>query len=184
MKKLLLAVLLGGAFIAAGISLTGGKETEQPIRVGEYIKINIAELYLIIDNPAKRSMLGEKFIFQGQIYEDPEFRDAGFFSVLRIAMVCCAADMVGLGFRVPLEYQPADISHGSWVNIRGHLVCDEPAPSLPDQENQEDLSGMRNMPVSLSVRSDCRFIPDKITPIDQPDIAYIYFWNSEPPYYY
>lgn len=181
MKYVLPVILI---FIIGFIAFNAGKSSrvEKTVSEDNYVKINIAELYLILNDDKLTPMHGMDYVFRGRIYLDGGLKKSGYFGVLRVAMVCCAADTVAAGFRIPMEYLPAGIKNGSWVKVYGRakrVGNDKEGETPLTDKTSKTMSGS---PVTVSVRNDYIFLPDKIEETEQPEDGYMYKWSNKPPY--
>lgn len=160
------------------------KEKEEAKFENQYIKLNIAELYMVLNDDKMTTMHDMSYVFRGRVYLDSALEKSGYFGVLRVAMVCCAADTIAAGFRIPAKYLPEGTKNGDWVKVYGK------AKRIGrDKEGETDLSDkasrtMSGSPISVSVRNDFIFVPDRVEAIDIPDDGYMYKWNQSGPYNY
>jgi hypothetical protein len=101
--------------------------------------------------------------------------DAGQFALMRVAVFCCLADAVAMGFRVAYD-QPDEMADGQWVEVYGTLK------RLPHRLPEPGL----HMPgLFLSAVSDSYFlVPDVISPIQEPEIPFMFEFRKAEPYAY
>lgn len=150
----------------------------------KYIKLNLAELYMILNDDKMSKMHGMDYVFRGRVYLDSALEKEGYFGVLRVAMVCCAADTIAAGFRIPAKYLPEGTENGAWVKVYGkakRIGKDKEGETVLGDKSSRTMSGS---PISVTVRNDFIFVPDKIEKIERPDDGYMYKWNESGPYNY
>lgn len=140
----------------------------------EYIRINLGELYQIGERPAsaKTSMA---YVVKGKVMQSRALDEAGQFALMRVAVFCCLADAVAMGFRV--EYDPLNgIAEGRWVEVYGTLK------RLPQKLPEP---GLHTPGLFLSAVSDAYIlVPDKIVPIKEPQIPFMFEFRKAEPYAY
>lgn len=171
---LLICLLIYKMPFAEGITQTSSED--------KYIKINIGELYLILNDDRLAPLREKDYVFRGRVYLDSGLRQNGYFGVLRVAMICCAADTVAAGFQIPLEYLPEGTANGSWINVYGRLNRLNDNKEWETDLNDKSSRSMSGAPQVVSVRNDFIFLPDKLEETEGPQDGYMYKWNTKPPY--
>ena len=149
-----------------------------------YTALNLAELYMILNSSDMKTESADKYVFRGRAYLDSTLTEHGYFGVLRVAMVCCAADTIAAGFRVPIKYLPKGAENGTWVKVYGTAVKVSDDKGKETQLNDRASRTMSGSPIDVSVRDDYVFRPDKIEKTEIPDKGYMYKWRLKPPYNY
>jgi uncharacterized membrane protein YcgQ (UPF0703/DUF1980 family) len=148
-----------------------------------YRKINIAELYMLMGNQDMQQMHGDPFVFRGKIFIEPELTKQGYFGIVRVAMVCCAADTVAVGFKINMKQLPTGLENGDWVKVYGHNEKSGKAAEVMEIEDKTTKNSL-GIPIYVLVPNDFIFIPDKIETIQTPDDGYIYYFSTSPPFHY
>jgi uncharacterized repeat protein (TIGR03943 family) len=153
--------------------------TKVTINGNDYIPINIAEMYMILyNNPPKKVneiIKKNNYVFRGFIYRNQKLEKLGQFAVMRVAMSCCIADAVALGFRIKTEDE-ANYKNDDWVRVYGHLE-----KFKPDKlEETVDISGIAN----TDLKNDFMFIADKLEPDREPQSPFIVEWKEKAPFAY
>lgn len=147
-----------------------------------YIRINLGELYFISQHKDPAD-LGKSYVVRGIVKRSAALDDAGQFALVRTAVFCCLADAVSMGFRVnemtkaSSEEAAADqLADGRWVEIYG---------KLKPFEHKPPAAGLQIQGLFLPLLSSSyRFVPDGITPIDAPEIPYMFQFHNQEPYAY
>ncbi len=145
----------------------------------DYIPINISEMYMILyNNPRKKVdeiIKNSHYVFRGFIYRSRKLDKLGQFAVLRVAMSCCIADAVALGFRIKTDDE-ADYKNDDWVRVYGHMERFK-----PDRlEETVDIPGIAN----TDLKNDVLFVADKLEPDNEPSSPFIIEWKSKAPFAY
>lgn len=95
-------------------------ETPEPLRVTrngiEYVRLNLAELYIMLDKG--RTDHPAHFALRAQVKRTPELDRQDHTLLRRIAVVCCLADSLELGF---LARGLDGFDSGAWVEVFGRL---------------------------------------------------------------
>ena len=140
----------------------------------EYIRINLGELTMVCDE-AHPNQETECYVLRGMVKRSRDLDRAGEFVVLRIAVFCCFADAVAMGFRVHYD-RTAELYDGQWVQVYGtlrRLSSEQPSPSLP-------VRG-----AFFTMVSDCCVImPTKVVDIEPPPIPYMFEFKKSEPHVY
>jgi uncharacterized repeat protein (TIGR03943 family) len=141
----------------------------------DYVKINLAELYHLADKNPESEETSRPYVMRGRVMKSRALADAGQFALMRIAVFCCLADAVAMGFRVADDL-PDKIADGQWVEVYGTL---KPLPhKLPEP-------GVHVPGLFLSVVSDSHIlVPDRIIPIEEPEIPFMFEFRKAEPYAY
>lgn len=178
--RLLTIGMSGSASFVKGFSagLTGKDYTEESSRLMmndvEYIKINLAELYLLCEKPEPEK-IAERYVVRGIVRQTQALDNLGQFALMRTAVFCCMADAVALGFRVPYD-RLDELTNGQWVEVYG---------TLKPLRNKLQVPALHTQGLFLSVLSDSHcFVPDKIVPIKEPEIPFMFAFRKGEPYAY
>jgi uncharacterized repeat protein (TIGR03943 family) len=140
----------------------------------EYIRINLGELYQLGERPASEQTT-RAYAVKGRVMKSQTLDQAGQFALMRVAVFCCLADALGMGFRV--EYDQLDgIADGQWLEVYGTLK------RLPHKLPEP---GLHTPGLFLSVVSDTYIlVPDKIIAIKEPQIPFMFEFRKVEPYAY
>jgi DUF1980 C-terminal domain len=140
----------------------------------EYIRINLGELYQMGERPASEKTT-MAYVVKGTVMKSRALDEAGQFALMRVAVFCCLADAVAMGFRV--EYDPLNgIADGQWVELYGSLK--RLSQKLPEP-------GLHTPGLFLSAVSDAYIlVPDIIVPIKEPQIPFMFEFRKAEPYAY
>jgi hypothetical protein len=148
----------------------------------EYVKINLAELYLLCEkkDPVK---MGKSYVVRGIIRRSRALDSLGQVALIRTAVFCCLADAVAMGFRMSDNLQNDrgdgrmdELADGRWVEVYGKIE------SFPHKQPEARLHVQGLLPPVLS-DSHC-FVPDQIIPIKEPEIPYMFEFRKSEPYAY
>jgi len=154
------------------------EKTEESSRVTlnglEYVKINLVELHLLSEKADSEKTAG-RYLVRGIVRRTPELDGVGQFALMRVSVFCCLADAVATGFRVRYD-RPEEFTDGQWVEVYGtveRLPQKLPEPHLHTQ-------GML-----LTILYDPQLlVPDKILPIEEPQIPFMFDFRTQEPYAY
>ena len=140
----------------------------------EYIRINLGELYQLAERPASEQT-ASAYVVKGIVMQSRALEAAGQFALMRVAVFCCLADALSMGLRV--EDDPLNgISDGQWVEVYGTIK------RLPHKLPEP---GLHTPGLFLSVVSDTYIlVPDKIIPIKEPHIPFMFEFRKAEPYAY
>jgi hypothetical protein len=140
----------------------------------EYIRINLGELYQLGERPAsERTTMA--YVVKGRAMKSQALDEAGQFVLMRVAVFCCLADALGMGIRVNYDSLNG-IADGQWVEVFGSMK------RLPHKLPQP---GLHTPGLFLSVISDTYIlVPDKIIPIQEPHIPFMFEFRKAEPYAY
>ena len=137
----------------------------------EYIRINTGELFNLCED--KGVDAGAHYTLQGMVVRTPELDRAGQFIVARLAVFCCFADAVAVGFRTSDPNGRSGLKNGEWVQIYGRL--EGTSNELPQPEITFEGA------VATAVHPRSVIIPEKTVPIAAPEIPFIFeFREAEP----
>jgi uncharacterized repeat protein (TIGR03943 family) len=140
----------------------------------EYIQINLAELYLVCEKPIPEK-IAKRYVVQGIVRQSRALRNLDQFALMRTAVFCCIADAVAMGFRIPYE-RLDELTDGQWVKVYGTLKPSNHKLPEPALQTQGFLP---------PVLSDAYlFIPEKIVPIKEPAIPFMFEFRKREPYSY
>jgi len=145
-----------------------------PVKNGaEYLRLNLAELYIMLDKG--RTDLPPRFALRAPVLRTPELDARGHVLVRRIAVVCCLADSLDLGFLVR-SADLAGINSGDWVEVFGSL---EPLP-VADADLLKLVPKGEGPSLSLTYPK-ARIRAEGIEPIPAPEFPYLFeFREAEP----
>ncbi|GAB7079539.1 hypothetical protein [Megalodesulfovibrio paquesii] len=142
----------------------------------DYLPLNLAELFLLSENGNAATADPEaRYAMQGMLLPDP----AGMAPavLLRLQIVCCLADAVGVGFRVEGgKLPPPD---GRWVRLLGRLrpVTEEMARAAEKPAQFEGVFVTVVAPGHV-------FVVEEAQSIEAPAMPFIADMRMEPPFAY
>jgi uncharacterized repeat protein (TIGR03943 family) len=140
----------------------------------EYIRINLGELYQLGERPAS-DQTTRAYVVKGIVMKSRALDEAGQFALIRVAVFCCMADAVAMGIRVECS-QLDGIAEGQWLEVYGTMK--RLPHKLPDP-------GLHTPGLFLTVVSDNYFLSaDKIIPIKEPQIPFMFEFRKVEPYAY
>jgi uncharacterized repeat protein (TIGR03943 family) len=141
----------------------------------EYVRINLGELYRLADKMPESEDKTGPYVVKGIVMKSSALADAGQIALMRVAVYCCLADAVAMGIRVACD-QLDEIADGQWVEVYGTL---KPLPGrLPEP-------GLHVPGLFLSAVNDTHvLIPDRIHPIREPGIPFMFEFRKAEPYAY
>lgn len=142
----------------------------------EYMKINLAELFLVAEKGAPKQ-LAQRYVLRAQVVETPNLKSKGLFALVRLSVYCCLADAVWVGFLTA----PTDGTFppmGSWVAVYGTLVARSGAP----EKSESQLDNRTNRVSAINQRF--LFKADKVLPIQPPALPYMFEMRKQEPYAY
>lgn len=145
-----------------------------PVKNGaQYLRLNLAELYIMLDK--ERTDLPPRFALRAPVLRTPELDARGHVLVRRIAVVCCLADSLDLGFLVR-SADLKDVKSGDWVEVFGSL---EPIPAS-DADLLKLVPKGEGPSLSLTYPK-ARIQAEVIEPITAPEFPYLFeFREAEP----
>ena len=154
-----------------GRELLGGKE---------YIRLNLGELYVITDSkdPDKSS---RNYVVRGIVYKNADLAKNHECGLVRIVIVCCAADALAVGIRFP-DANTARLDTGKWIKIYGHLQ--KRASPSNEQYNNINLSSQQVYITDSRLANEWYLAPDRIESLSEPTDPYIMKWSEKEPYNY
>ena len=140
----------------------------------EYVKINLVELHLLSEKTEAEKMAA-RYAVRGIVRRTQELDGLGQFALMRVSVFCCLADAVATGFRVRYD-RPDEFTDGQWIQVYGtvkRLPQKLPEPHLHTQ-------GM----LLTIVYDSYLLVPDKILPIEEPRIPFMFDFRKQEPYAY
>jgi len=140
----------------------------------EYIKINLAELYMLTEKKEPNKM-DTHYVVRGMVKRSRALDDLGQFALVRNAVFCCLADSVAMGFRV-LYDGSEELADGQWVEVYGTLS--PLTQGLPDPEFQSEGLHLTLLSESYGLT------PSKIVSIEEPEIPFMFDFKEQEPYAY
>jgi len=145
-----------------------------PVKNGvQYLRLNLAELYIMLDKG--RTDLPPRFALRAPVLRTPELDARGHVLVRRIAVVCCLADSLDLGFLVR-SANLEGVKSGDWVEVFGTL---EPLPA--SDADLLKLVPKGEGPSLTLTYPKARIRADAIEPIPAPEFPYLFeFRETEP----
>ena len=140
----------------------------------EYIKINLAELYMLTEKKGPNKM-ATHYVVRGIVKKSHTLNNLHQFALIRNTVFCCLADSVAMGFRV--QYDDLDkLADGQWAEVYGTLS--RSAQEVPD-------SGLQNKGLHLTVLNESYLLtPFKIVTIEEPEIPFIFDFREDEPHAY
>lgn len=141
----------------------------------EYIKINTGELAILAErnDPEKT---GLAYVLRGMVRRTPDLDRLNQFALVRLHIVCCLADAVGVGFRV--RYDGAgDLDDGTWVQVFGTL---DPSSSGPEAPKPGSMPGA----VFVVLSDKSVLAAHAVVPIDPPGLPFVFDLRESEPYAY
>ncbi len=169
----------GIPYATQNLSKTEAKRTfdEKPRAIlngTEYIRINLAELFMLCEDNAQEKILNH-YVTRGIVYRSEQLDHESQFGLVRNAVWCCLADSVGIGLRVQSD-RFDNLSEGQWVEVYGTLS--RLSEQLPDAGLRPN--GMR----LIALSSSCKMIADRVVGIEEPEIPFIFEFRDAEPYAY
>jgi len=145
----------------------------------EYIPVNIGELYMILYNNPKKKVneiiKNNSYVFRGFVYRNPQLEKKGQIAIMRVAMTCCIADAVALGFRISTN-GIGQFKNDEWVRVYGHMERFK-----PDRlEQTVDIEGIAN----TDLKDDVMFSVDQIETDSEPEEPFMLDWKNKEPFAY
>ncbi len=140
----------------------------------EYVKINLVELHLLSEKADSENMAA-RYVVRGIVRRTQELDGLGQFALMRVSVFCCLADAVATGFRVRYD-RPDEFTEGQWVEVYGTVK------RLPQKLPQPHL---HTQGMLLTILYDSQLlVPDKILPIKEPQIPFMFDFRRQEPYAY
>lgn len=178
---LALAGLSRASLVPPSGSVTGGGKAAKinPLLEREgvsYTKINPAELFYVIKEDKSAKVPGP-FVARGVARRTPEMDALGRFYFVRLNMVCCAADAVGLGVIVQLPSGAKLPEDWQWTRVFGSLAPLTPGGKLMAAPPPEGKVTSLVSPKALLTAA-------VVEAIDRPPSPYVFALGAEPPYQY
>jgi uncharacterized repeat protein (TIGR03943 family) len=137
----------------------------------EYIRINLGELYQL-GQRREPEQVAQAYVVQGKVMKSRVLDEAGQFALMRVAVFCCMADALAMGFRVQAG-PAAELVDGQWIEVYGTLK----------RQTIETDPGIRIPGMFLSVVSETNIlVPVRIIPIKEPAIPFMFEFRKAEPY--
>ena len=135
----------------------------------EYVRMNLAELFLLADQRPKDVPL--HFVVQGQVRRGKNAQAAGLSLLCRTAVVCCLADAVSCCFLADLGAAPA----GQWLEVYGHLepLADPAAAKSPPPGGDAAVSACNER---------FRVVVEAAEPAGPPEMPYMFEFREREPF--
>lgn len=140
-----------------------------------YTKINTGELYFLANEGADQEVF-QDFAIRGQVGRTPELDQMGYFALLRVNFVCCAADATAMGILVAYP-DVRNLEPGQWVRVLGH-------PEVLNNPEKLPLPPILNDAFYSTVSKKIVIQPDDVTPGYRPAKPYMFELSAEKPYNY
>ena len=154
-----------------GEELLGGKD---------YIRVNLGELY-VITGSKDPDKLSKNYVVRGIVYKNADLAKNHECGLVRIVIVCCAADALAVGIRFP-DANTARLETGKWLKIYGHLQ--KMTSSSNEQYNNISLSSQQVYITDSRLVNEWYLAPDRIESLSEPTDPYIMKWSEKEPYNY
>jgi len=138
----------------------------------QYVRLNLAEL-LAGTMEGSGIKAPERLAVRGMAVRTPELDARGEFALVRVQIICCLADAVGVGFVVRGAHEPPE--PGAWIEVCGALEPLGPGP-LP----RLAFPGV----VGVLLGEGHAIAADHARPIDPPDIPFIFTMRDQEPFAY
>lgn len=140
----------------------------------DYLPLNAAELYLLAEQSPPDAEA--RFALRGMLI--PDESGVGSAAVVRLQLVCCLADAVGVGFRLRGGNLPEP--RGQWVRVQGRL-----RPLSPEDVAKGEASPVTMDGVFLLV-AHARYVleVEGVEEIDPPPMPHIVETRAAAPFAY
>jgi len=143
----------------------------------DYLPLNLAELYLLTESDPPPGA-DDRFALQGMLLPDPEGLAPGV--LLRLQIVCCLADAVGVGFRVEGgKLPPPD---GRWVRLLGRLR--PVSEAMAETARRSSMSSQFQGVFVAVVAPGHVFVVEEVQTLGTPAMPFIGEIRMEPPFAY
>jgi uncharacterized repeat protein (TIGR03943 family) len=140
-----------------------------------YTKINTGELYFLAREGSLQE-LDDDFAVRGIVARTPDLDALGYFALLRVNFVCCAADAMAMG--VLVEYANVKtVESGQWVRVLGRPRALEKNAQLPPPP-------VMNKVFYSTVAKEFVMIADEVKSVYRPAKPYMFELSVEKPYNY
>lgn len=145
----------------------------------DYLKINLPELSFLVRRKGA-SATGLRVVVRGRAMRAGALEEAsgdargGGFGLARVAMTCCLADALALGFPLRLP-EGLELTPGAWYRVWARVQ-----PSLQPPANPPRLDGL----FLVSLNGAMTLVVDAVEPIAQPAIPFAFEFRDQPPYAY
>lgn len=137
-----------------------------------YTRLNLAELYIMVDKG--RTDYPRHVALRIQTHREPALEKRGLGLATRIAVVCCLADSLQLGF---LTTGLENVEPGQWVEVYGSLKpLDGPGKAALKAVAKGEGPSLKvvNPKFLLAV--------DSAEPTPPPPFPYLFEFNEKPPF--
>lgn len=138
----------------------------------EYVRLNLAEL-LVGAMPDSGITAPRHFAARGMVVRLPELDARGAFVLVRVQIVCCLADAVGVGFVVHAPGTAPET--GTWVEVRGSLE-----PLGPDPAPQVAFPGV----IGVLLGEEHAVAAASVEPVAAPSVPFIFTMHDQEPFAY
>jgi hypothetical protein len=138
----------------------------------DYVRLNLAEL-LVGAMPGSDIAPPERVAVRGMVVRTPEMDARGEFALVRVHIVCCLADAVGVGFVV--RHAGAPPAAGAWIEARATL---EPLGAGPAP--QVLFPGV----IGVLLGENHALAAASIQPVDPPEVPFIFILRDREPFAY
>lgn len=175
-----IAVFGQAPYISSSVNQDMVEQYEDPAPVLEkdgksYTKINTGELYFLAREGTPRD-LDQNFAVRGIVARTPELDALGYFALLRVNFVCCAADAMAMGVLVAYP-DVRRLEPGQWVRVLGRPRVLDSATKLPPPPGVNDAF--------YSTVSKKIVLPaEEVEPVYRPAKQYMFELSAEKPYNY
>jgi hypothetical protein len=175
-----IAVFGQAPYISSSVNQDMVEQYEDPSPVLErhgksYTKINTGELYFLAREGTFQE-LDQDFVVRGVVARTPEMDAMGYFALLRVNFVCCAADAMAMGILVAYP-DVQQLEPGQWVRVLGHPRVLDSGTKLPPPPSVNDAF--------YSTVSKKIVLPaDEVEPVYRPVKPYMFELSAEKPYNY
>lgn len=138
----------------------------------QYVRLNLAEL-MAGTIPGSGIQAPERLAVRGMVVRSPELDARGEFALVRVQIICCLADAVGVGFVVRRAPEPPEA--GAWVEVCGTLE-----PLGPNPLPRLTFPGV----VAVLLGEGHVIAADHASSTDPPDIPFIFTMRDQEPFAY
>lgn len=138
----------------------------------EYVRLNLAELYIMLDKG--RTDYPAHFALRVPVGRLEPADKLGYALVSRIAVVCCLADSLDLGF---LAQGLDGVKTGQWIELYGHL---EPLGAA-GQAAVKKLIGPKSLSLKV-MNPKFRVVAEAVEPIPVPDPPFLFEFREKEPF--
>jgi hypothetical protein len=140
-----------------------------------YLKINTAELYYLLKKGDMDKKV-EAFVVRGIVKRSAELDRMGQFALLRVNMVCCAADAMAMG--VTVSSKDLDkLSDGEWVRVFGKMR------PLQSAQKLMELPTLDSIPYTM-IYDKAVLRADEVEIVGRPEAPYMFELPGDTGYHY